>query len=290
MFTKTPFERGKEGVWLNLSAEEYHAAPGVSQSTLKEFDSYATPKHYQARKPRVPNEAMQFGTVVHTAVLEPERLAGSYYVRPERFTAGAKEKWLAAHRGKPVITKSNEAAIPKIVERVKALSPFAAALKCGHREVSFFKRDLETGLLLKCRVDVLAAEDESEALWVFDLKKVQSGKATADEFGRSSMDFGYHIQAASYTRITGAAHFVLVPFDDGAPYDACQWEPDADMMDWGAFEYRRILNAFAECLRTDSWPGYAGEIGSLCLPKWARRQMTNAQFVAWSLRVATGRQ
>jgi hypothetical protein len=287
MTNSDPFIPNTEGVWLDLDAETYHKAPGVSQSRLKEFDAYASPRHYRARKPRAATPDMEFGTICHTALLEPLNLPRAYHVRPDEYPAEGKggsilkpwhgqstwcKNWLESHSDRPIITAEREACIERIVERVNALPEFGAALAHGQREVSYFKRDPVTGLLCKCRCDVLATDNEG-VTWVFDLKKVQTGEGRRTAFQRQVMDRGYHVQAASYLHITGASRFVFVPFDDDEPFDAIQWEPDAEMLSLGLMEYRRMLDAFSRAIPNDFQDGYAGGIHQLGLPNWARRQM-----------------
>ncbi|MGN6644749.1 MAG: hypothetical protein ACTHKU_17300, partial [Verrucomicrobiota bacterium] len=91
MFTKTPFTPNTEGAWLNLPAETYHAAPGVSQSFLKEFDAAATPLHFTVRKRKTATAYMEFGTICHCAVLEPDKLKDAYYIQPETYPAKVKD-------------------------------------------------------------------------------------------------------------------------------------------------------------------------------------------------------
>lgn len=289
------FAPNAEGVWYDLTSEVYHKAQGISQSRLKEFDEFATPLHYLARRPKSPTEDMEFGTICHTAILEPELLPRAYHLRPETYPADGKkgetvqkpwngnsnwcDAWLQAHADRPVIRKPAEDKISRIVARVNRLPEFSTALKYGRREVSHFKIDHHTGLLCKCRVDVLAKEQGEGETWIFDLKKVQSGCADFESFRDDALDRGYHIQAASYLRITGAQHFVFVPFDDDEPFDACQWEPDEEFLRLGLVEYRRILNAFAECVKADSWPGYAQGIHPLTLPYRGVRRLKEVSGV-----------
>src|SRR5579871_516069 len=95
-FTETPFAPDTEGVWLDLPAKTYHAAPGVSQSTLKRFGEAGSPLHFKTQKPKLASPDMQFGTVCHTAILEPAKLDGSFVVQPAEIEVtdkktGAKE-------------------------------------------------------------------------------------------------------------------------------------------------------------------------------------------------------
>jgi hypothetical protein len=281
-----------EGVYQDLPAAEYHAAEGASKSLLWEFGQASTPLHFKKRKPKVATLDMQFGTVNHVAILQPELLHLAYYTRPEKYPSTPKatkanpapdkvmkpwngnsdwcKDWLEEHKDRPVLTSEQVASIPKIVARVEALEEFGQALDHGQSEVSFFKKDEETGLMLKCRPD-LVATDRNNVTWLFDPKKVQSGCANKKDFEAQAYNLGYHVQAASYLHITGATHFVFVPFDDDEPFDAIQWRATREFLDAGYREWRRLLLAYAECFKTDKWPGYPSGLNHLELPKFAKR-------------------
>ena len=119
--------------------------------------------------------------------------------------------------------------VNKIADRIRFIPEISAALKSGQKEVSFLKRDPETGLMVKCRADLVAV-DASGLTWIFDFKKVQSGEASERAFQKSCADYGYFIQASYYLNITGASRFVFVAFDDDEPFDACMYEPDNDAL------------------------------------------------------------
>lgn len=302
----TNFAPNTQGIFPGLPHDVYRKAPGTSQSMLKDFDSHATPLHFKNAEPKKPTEDMEFGTICHTAVLEPKQLPVAYYLQHESYPDGAIypsddgklkpwhggsswcKAWEKDHSDRPVIDREKEDRIPKIVERVSLLEPFRFALEKGQREVSFFKQDEETGLLLKARADVFVLTVGGEK-WIFDLKKVQAGAASEEEFGKHALDLGYHIQAASYMAITGAVKFIFVVFDDAKPFDAIQYEPDQEMLDFGRMEWRRILERYAACVKSDSWPGYASGINKLSAPPWARKQIAEGQkkaMAAWAMKVA----
>lgn len=276
-----------EGVHLNLTEKEYRDDPAISQSQLKAFGEAATPLHYQAALKaggKKQTDDMAFGTVCHAAVLTPERFTDSYYLQPEEYEAEVRGKkvmkawhggadackdWLACHADRPVMTGDDLIRVSKIRERLLKLQPFASALEHGQKEVAFFKRDEETGLMLKGRVDLIST-DNSGVTWIQDLKKVQSGEATEAAFGKSCWNYGYHIQASFYLHITGASRFVFVPFDDNEPFDAIQYEPDREMLDKGYADWRRLLNAYAACVKSGEWPGYSSGINPLKLPGFVK--------------------
>lgn len=281
----TPFVPNTEGVFLGLPAAEYHAAPGVSNSTLKRFMEAATPRHFKLAPPREPSAEMEFGTVAHTAILETDKFAGVFYKRPDTYPSTRGEKpwhggaewcreWLSQHRDLPILTSHQAAKIPRIQSAVRACTQFADALESrgAATEVSFFKRDPWTGLLLKCRAD-LCALDSQGFTWLFDPKSVQPGGATDEAFTDQALKLGYHCQAASYLYITGASRFVFVAFETDEPFDACQWEPDENMLKLGFHEWRAALDRYALCVQDDNWPGYQPGINKMTLPRWAQKKL-----------------
>ncbi len=265
-----------------VAADCYHALPCVSQSLLKEFGEQPTPAHFQARAPRVATAAMQLGTVLHSLVLEPANLA-SHYRRPDTYEAEVKGKpvvkpwhggadwckdWLATHSDRPVITGEEETALGMMRSAVMALPVFAGLLAIGQAERSWFKRDADTGLLLKCRTDLIAT-DAAQATWICDLKKVRRGGASETEFAKTCVDFGYHVQAAYYLDLTGATRFLFCAVEDEAPFAANLIELDAEAIALGRVTYRRHLSAYAACVAAGQWPGYTPGIKRVNLPAWA---------------------
>lgn len=269
---------------FGMSEKDYRSTDCISQSLLKEFGAAATPLHFQHRTPKEATPEMQFGSVCHAAILTPEKFVESYHLQPLEYPAEIKGKpvlkpwhggsdwckaWLATHCDRPVMTREQLEKIPKIKARLEALEPFGSALKHGKTEVAFFKKDAETGLLLKCRVDLIS--DDSEGMtWIFDIKKVQSGFATPTEFGKSCVNYGYDVQCAAYLEITGASKFVFVPFDDSEPLDATQFIPDSEMIEVGRLKWRKLLRAYADCVTSNEWPGYP-KLQTLSLPVWASK-------------------
>jgi hypothetical protein len=274
-----------EGIYYDLPESVYRADEAVSQSLLKEFGESATPLHFKTRDPKEPTEDMEFGTVMHAAILTPELLHSVYYERPDTYPAEVKGKkvekkwngnadwcreWIEKHSDRIILTKDKAARIAPIRERVLQIPEFAAALEVGKTEVAHFRFSREFGLMLKCRVD-LEATDSGGETWLFDLKKVQSGCAIERDFRKQAYNLGYDIQAASYLEITGANHFVFVVFDDDKPFDAIMWKPDSEFINHGKERWRSLLARYSACVREDKWPGYAPGFNVLSLPEFVKR-------------------
>lgn len=277
----------KEGIYTDLPAEIYHSSNAVSKSLLWEFHESATPRHFKNQKPKAATADMEFGTVAHCAILQPEKLHETYYLRPDQYEAEVRGKptmkpwhggadwcknWLSAHDDRPVMTQEQLNKLPRIRERMLALPEFGAMLKAGQTEVSFFKRDEETGLMLKCRCDLIASTANGDT-WIADPKKVQPGEAAEKVFSKACWNYGYHVQMSSYLSITGASRFIFVPFDDSEPFDAIQYDPDRDFFNEGYKEWRRLLLAYSKCLKEDNWPGYSSGVSPLSLPEFVRKKV-----------------
>lgn len=267
-----------------MPASDYHALPYVSQSLLKDFADRATPAHFKARKPKEPTDAMQLGTVLHSLILEPAN-AAAYHLRPGEYPDAKKDgdkpvmkpwhgaaawckDWLKRHIDRPVITAEEQASLLAMRESVLSLPVFAGLIEIGTPELSWFRRDGETSLVLKCRTDLIAT-DATEVTWICDLKKVRRGGASETEFAKTCVEFGYHIQAAFYLDLTGASRFVFCAVEDEPPYAANLIELDAEAVALGRSTYRRALQAYAACVASGEWPGYAPGIKRVNLPAWA---------------------
>ena len=126
---------------MSLSAEEYFAAPGVSNSMLGQLAQ--SPAHLQAylRKPRETTLAMEIGTFFHELLLmmrEPENIA----VRDKDidFRTAAGKKWKAEHeaKGMKILTKEEYDSIFGMRDSIMRNSRLRSALENGEPEHSLF--------------------------------------------------------------------------------------------------------------------------------------------------------
>lgn len=63
-------------------------------------------------------------------------------------------------------------------------------------------------------------------------------------------------------------NFVFIAVEKKAPYAVGVYVLDAESVDLGRAQYRADLNRYAECLRTDNWPGYGDKIQTISVPGW----------------------
>lgn len=275
------------GLVQGMAAERYHAIEAMSATGLKSMKR--SPAHYYglhrdpARPKQEPTPAMVNGTLVHCCIFEPSEIESRYAVRPPdldgRTTAG--KVWMndARRYGRDIITAEQLAAAQLQAAALRKLPEIAQLLSLGYGEASAFWLDDETGELCKCRPDWTSPAGDGVIL--LDGKTCQD--ASAEGFGKQIWNFRYDLQAAWYSdgleRATGKrVHgFVFGAVESSWPHSACAYMLGDDVLDRARKENRRLLNLYAECKRTNNWPGYGAGIQQINLPAWASKQLENAE-------------
>lgn len=234
-----------------------------------------SPAHYRAsiEAPRAPTPAQALGTLAHLLILEPDREASEVAVAPAvdgRTKAGkeAKEAFARESEGKLIVTKDDMTKARAMRESVMAQPYARALLEDGQAESTLLWKDHETGLNCKARPDWLCG---GHAVTV-DLKTACD--ASPDGFAKASGQYTYHMQSGHYTDAAiacglGERTFVFIVVETEPPYAVGLYQLDAEAIFVGRQRIRRALETYARCRESGEWPGYATEIKTLSLPKWA---------------------
>jgi hypothetical protein len=202
---------------LDMTNEAYHARPEISSSDVKAVASKSL-AHWKGKVWK-DSTAFALGSAVHALVLEPQK---NLVMRGPEDRRGNKWKdaQLAADLdGKILLTEGDydlaqQIAAPiinhKIVKSWIADPSFVA-------EASFFAKDPQTGVNIKCRPDGYIPSSGI----VFDIKTTRD--ASPDGFPREIRNYNYDLQAAFYLRcLRAAGHdakvFVFVCVEKDTPY------------------------------------------------------------------------
>ena len=237
-----------------------------------------TPAHLKAylegeREKETP--AMQFGTVLHRALLEPDTYRGAFHVRPEgmRFTTKDGIAWQAEHADKPILSLSEAKSIDQMVWNVHH-HPFAKRLLAGGIcEQSIFVIDVD-GTLRKSRLDMLTA-----GTVIPDIKTCES--AALDNFERNISRYRWHVQAAYYIdncKLAGIDKqtFFFIAVEKTPPYAVRCLQLDDESVAIGRTLYRRDLAVYRQCVETGIWPAWEDTFTTASLPAWELRRMEAA--------------
>lgn len=252
-----------------MSNDEYHAHQGISNSGLKLIE--ASPAHYAASCFET-TRAMEIGTAIHCAILEPERFASDYILIPE-----VKDRRQPEYKSAVKNVGSERVLVGKEVENVLGMVDSIYSSEYlrqqlsvpAWRELSVFAIDPATGELCKCRFDFL-----SHALVAIDLKKTQD--ARADAFSRAIYNYAYHQQHAFYCDVffwaTGVQleTFKFLAIEEKPPHGRKLYRLGDESIEAGRNKYRRNMETYAECKATGVWPLYeCEETEVIDIPSWA---------------------
>lgn len=271
------------GLIKDLSNDDYHRGPGISKSHLDRIAK--SPAHYWAayidpnREPSQQTPAMRMGTLIHTAVLEPDTLATRTIIAPEgidRRTKDGKAAWAAFEASvndREIITSDESTLLTRIQERVRNHPVAGKLLADGAAEQSYFATDEQTGELIKCRPDWLT----DNGIMV-DLKSTDD--ASPEGFGRSVVNYRYYIQPAWYgdifQRLYGdaPAAFVFIAVEKAWPHAIGVYFATREQIEIGRYQYLSDLSRIVECKQSGHWPDFgADEAQALTLPGWFRPQI-----------------
>ena len=244
----------------------YHAGPGISSTGLKDILDYS-PAHFKYfQENRTTTKAMEDGTLIHTAILEPHLFGENVLVAPacDRRTTEGKKIWadfLAASEGKTVVDSETYKTVCELTQSVKANKLAVKLLNGELSEVSVYWVDEETGVLCKARADHINDD------LIIDLKTCQSAQSKA--FQRSIEYHRYHLSAAYY--LDGFAKFMPVKLfawlavEKTPPYGCRFFTAEDTLLHAGRLEYREALNTYAKCLAEDRWPAYEMKFENISL-------------------------
>jgi len=272
-------ERGQSLIFDDLSNELYHAASGYSKSSLDAVN--VSPAHYvwmrNAPRDNSKSPSLDFGTIFHCAVLEPERFDKEYVqaIKVNKSTKAGKEAYQAfkEHCTDNMLTAVDHDDYNKIIMMRDSLKahPNHRVFKTGKPETSIFYKDIATGLLLKIRPDWITISSGRGQHYIVDLKT-----CSKPDFSRSIEDYRYYVQDSFYRYVyekaTGNTPNFLFCFVSSSI--SCGRYPvnigmlsDVDR-EAGELQMGRDMNTILHCEQKNQW----NDFELFERPSWARRR------------------
>jgi exodeoxyribonuclease VIII len=259
-----------------MDDKDYFSVQALSASLGKAL--LRSPAHAKAMldNPSTPTPSMVFGTVVHGLVLEPHR-QDIYVVKRENWTtkAGKEEREALEATGLPIVNAQDEICALKTRDAVLN-HPLAFELlsRCQAREQEIYWNG-HLGVPHKAKLDAVGSN------LVVDLKTTQS--ADPDDFARSAISYGYHIQAANYstafeTEYGNTPTFYFVAVETAPPYGVSVFTMDAAAIDEGRRLMRKAAALYKACMESGEWPGYPQQLNTIALPAWAQPSFADMEF------------
>jgi hypothetical protein len=262
----------------DLANLTYRARPELSYSESKLLQQSAMHLRFWRDHPELRSAgspAMAFGTMVHTATLEPTTFDQRYAVAPpvnkntSAWKAFVAECTVASLL--PITAEEREAAFT-CAGNVRNHPVVGPLMSRGHAEVSCFWTDPATGVECKCRVDWLHPLNLRGVIPV-DLKTTQD--ASRGPFTRSVVTYQYHRQAHWYEQGVAQASglevspMLFVVVESKPPYAVAAYTLDRWFMAQAAKINHDLRSLYKHCLATNDWPGYDPAITDLTAPRWS---------------------
>ena len=255
-----------------MTRVDYDGIRACNYSTLKHLrPPDGSPMHYLDATGHKQEETpeMLLGRLIHTAVLEPDRLMLEYMAwdgdrRGKAYEAFAAE---AAEMGRAVVKLSEWNQARAIRRALMAVPEIAARLNDpGEAEAVLEWVNPETGMLCRGRADWIGPG------YILDLKTTAHG-IEPRQFSANSWRMGYWFQAAMYQEGLSIRNGGLVPrmgiiaAETTPPYAARLYWLTATGLIAAWDEYVWCLRQVRDCHEAGAWPGPEAET-ELDAPGW----------------------
>lgn len=264
------------GIHYDISPDYYHTDPcveptlssSIAKVVVEQSAANAHLKHPRLGKPPESKEErqkrnMSRGTVMHALMLGVSRRIVLINEKDFRKDCAKDARDHALRNGAvPVLADD-------LLEWDAACDPIRARLReewglelNGRSEVVVVWREMAddgTSVLCRCQLDHLLLESPAT---IIDLKFSES--AHPDFCARQWISMGYDIQRAAYTRaieatfpdLAGRVEFKLAFCEPTAPHAVTVSQAAGSMREHGERRWRRAVNTWARCLKTNEWPTY----------------------------------
>jgi exodeoxyribonuclease VIII len=253
-----------------IDADTYRTSEGISASDLKWILPPRTPAHYHAYRTgqikREETRALVIGTLCHLAVLEPERLAKAFVVRPTGLDLRTKDgkAWKESQGNIPILDAEEATMLAGMTASVAAHPAALELLNGSKREISLYDTH-RTGLKIKGRLDILGNG------FVADVKTAELGDSQG--FASAIFRYNYHVQAAMYCQLAKVERFCFIAVEKVAPFAVAVYELSPTALQVGLSALNNALQLIAECQDRSEWPAYANTSQMIDLPSWAYKQV-----------------
>lgn len=293
----------------DLSNEQYQQLPQISGSTLVKIHSTCPAKFkYGERKE---TKALHEGTVLHCAVLEPERFFETYQRAPvladypgALVTAKDIESALKQRGIKGYSGKSKDELIQFAIERCddlifwdKIVSDAADSTEKELIDAVLFDKaiSMRGGIDDQEIIDLLSKNPMIEHSIIFEDRKVRPDvlvdigdsfvlmdykstiNANPDKFGKQAHDLGYWLKMAYQKDVIESlfqkpvSRVILLAQEKELPYLSQAYELTEQQLQVGREQYESAVLIYKNCESTGNWGKYASGILQLPTPQWVER-------------------
>lgn len=268
------------GIHENIMPEIYQADPAISRSDLGLIGK--APAFYQWRKAQKDDEAskaQELGYAFHTACLEPKLFDTRHVLSKfEKFQTNEAKAWRdeTEANGQTILKPDDRNKILGMGISVRQHPRYGDIMRNARIELTLVAKHEATGLIRKARPDAVPSGNS-----LVDYKSTKD--ASPEGFGKEVWNYEYGEQAAYYLDVWNALNerkkteFLIFACENEPPYMCAVYSVPHELIEY----CRKINNArlytLASCIKTNSWPSYPTEISDFALPRWAEKELMDAE-------------
>lgn len=283
------------GRYCDIPRSIYDQIPAMNATTIKamETQSPAHARYFQEEEKE--SDELLFGEGFHCATLEAIEFPKRFVLWPDqrqgelakkkgdphpiggRRSGKAWDEFKSAHLPRKALRERDYNSIQRMAEALHSHPEMQVLLarRPIYREVTLIWVDPHTGMLCKARFDILIDDEHPTGI---DYKTTANAKP--DLFGAQLFNYGYDIGAAHYCMGQQVLNpgkplpnMIIPAIEKQEPFKPVIYRVDTPTMRLGWIRTRSGMDRYAECLRTDRWPGYGDDkILDVNAPTWALRQ------------------
>ena len=274
------------GRYEHIPEETYHREwEALNASTLGYLKRSPLYCKWRMEHPDVGTPATDFGSAVHTAVLEPETFSERYILEPQCPPEYKPRGWHNRTEYKEAKADLHERGFKllsqKALDGCRTITDRIYDTPGEIREILAAKSGTEVsyvadvrGVRRKVRPDIEVAD----ASMVVDLKT--SRCALPGPFERSIYQYGYHRSKDFYldtmNHVTGVfEHYLFLVVENTPPYEVALYDLDPAATALGAREVVELEALYRKCMDSGEWPGYPTNIQTIGVPNWAYYEETD---------------
>lgn len=266
--------------------DEYRQRPEINVSTLVHgLHSMRRLKRIIDEPPHEPTDAMQLGTAIHCAILEPSKFQANYVCMPAfhldsaNVTQGGKqtkskatsyykamvEEFEKDNSDKIILSEYDMHRIIRCVQEVAAKPGLSNLIDSCQKEVELYGEI--DGVACKGRVDLVRDG------YLADLKTTNDAEPRA--FGRTYGNLNYSFKLAFYRELADQNGYQIesvqvIAQETSGDYDTVVYDVPPLALDVAFRKVRSVLAQYQECKASGVWPGVDGGSASMLvyLPPW----------------------
>lgn len=264
-----------EGIYDNVSMEDYRSAIGFSRSDL--IDIGISPKHWEwvRTHDKEDKQCFSFGSLVHdTLQFGDEFIKNKYIFEPtdiDKRKKEGKEKYklfIEENKDKRIVSKElinghrPSYVYNQMIKNAKNNKVFQKLLSNAKFEQSIFWIDKLTGLPCKCRPDLLI--NKKDMIIVADIKTTRD--ASLRGFRKELFNHNYDVQASFYSEGVSKAlnvpsvNFLFMAIENKPPFDCAVYNLSEERMEKASSKVFDMLNKAKEMVDSKNFSGYPEKV------------------------------